>query len=73
MNEDKCVYSTTVLDFLGYRISHNILSPDPERLDSLLNLRTATDQKALKRIVGGGAVAFVAVIVADVEIAVAIA
>ncbi|CAI9731049.1 Hypothetical predicted protein [Octopus vulgaris] len=51
MNEEKCVYSTT-LDFLGYRISHNTLSPDPERLAPLLNLPIPTDQKSLKRIVG---------------------
>ncbi|CAI9720228.1 Hypothetical predicted protein [Octopus vulgaris] len=51
MNEDKCVYSTTTLDFLGYRISHTTLSPDPERL-APLNPPTPTDQKSLKRIVG---------------------
>ncbi|CAI9729600.1 Hypothetical predicted protein [Octopus vulgaris] len=51
MNENKCVYSTT-LDFLGYRISHNTLSPDLERLAPLFNLPTPTDQKSLKHIVG---------------------
>ncbi|XP_029639454.1 uncharacterized protein LOC115214395 [Octopus sinensis] len=51
MNEDKCVYSAATLDFLGYRISHNTLSPGPERLAPLLNLPTITDAKSLKRIV----------------------
>ncbi|CAI9721359.1 Hypothetical predicted protein [Octopus vulgaris] len=48
MNKDKCTYSATTLDFLGYHISYNTLSPDPERLAPLLNLPTPTDQKSLK-------------------------
>ncbi|CAI9714997.1 Hypothetical predicted protein [Octopus vulgaris] len=51
MNEDKCVYSAATLDFLGYRISHNTLSPGPERLAPHLNLPTITDAKSLRRIV----------------------
>ena len=52
LSPEKCVFSTPVVDLLGYRISHNTLQPDPERLASLINLPTPTCSKSLKRVIG---------------------
>ena len=52
LNEDKSIYSVTTLDLLGYRISDGTLSPDPNRLQPLLNLPVPTDLKSLRRAVG---------------------
>ena len=51
-NEDKCFFSMTSIDLLGYRISSGSLQPDPERLRPLLDLPAPHDQKSLQRIVG---------------------
>ena len=37
-NNSKCVFACTEIDLLGYRISHNIIQSDPERLRPLLEL-----------------------------------
>ena len=37
-NNSKCVFARTEIDLIGYRISHNLIQPDPERLRSLLVL-----------------------------------
>ena len=37
-NNSKCVFARTEIDLLGYRISHNLIQPDPERLLPLLDL-----------------------------------
>ena len=34
----KCVFSRTEINLLEYRISHNLIQPDPERLRPLLEL-----------------------------------
>ena len=35
-NNSKCVFARTEIDVLGYRISHNLIQSDPERLQPLL-------------------------------------
>ena len=35
-NESKCVFARTEINLLGYRISHQKIKPDPERLKPLL-------------------------------------
>ena len=52
LSPEKSVFSTPVVDLLRYRISHNTLQPDPERLASLINLPTPTCSKSLKRVIG---------------------
>ena len=37
-NKSKCVFARTEIDLLGYRISHNLIQPDPGRLRPLLEL-----------------------------------
>ena len=37
-NNSKCVFARTKIDLLGYRISHNLIQSDPERLRPLLDL-----------------------------------
>jgi len=34
----KCKTNKTEIDLLGYRVSHNLIRPDPKRLKPLLNL-----------------------------------
>ncbi|XP_012562704.1 uncharacterized protein LOC101238699 [Hydra vulgaris] len=51
-NEEKCVFSTKTLDFLGYRISYGSLKPDPQRLAPLIKLPPPDNAKSLQRIIG---------------------
>ena len=51
-NEDKCFFSMTPIDLLGYRIYSGSLQPDPERLHPLLDLPAPHNQNSLHRIVG---------------------
>ena len=51
-SNEKCVYSVPQIDLLGYRISHNSLQPDPDRLSALMNLPVPENPKALQRIIG---------------------
>ena len=37
-NNSKCVFVLPEVDLLGYRISHNLIQSDPERLRPLLDL-----------------------------------
>ena len=52
LNEKKSVYSATELDWLGYRVSHNTIKPDPARLQPLINLPVPSTKKELKRCFG---------------------
>lgn len=51
-NDGKCVYSTTSIDLLGYRIEKGSLRPDPERVKPLMDLPVPVDSKSLQRIIG---------------------
>jgi len=52
LNETKSRFCTTTLDILGYRISHNQVKPDPQRLQPLLDLPAPSTAKELKRVSG---------------------
>ena len=52
LNQEKSKLCRTTLDLLGYRISQNHIQPDPSRLQALLDLRSPTKPKELKRILG---------------------
>ena len=51
-NEEKSVIGKTEIDLLGYRISHGVIKPDPERLKPLVNLQLPTCKSNLQRVVG---------------------
>ena len=51
-NDSKCVYCRTEIDLLGYRISHNVIQPDPERLRPLLEMKCPVSKSELLRIIG---------------------
>ena len=51
-NDDKCEYSKTSIDFLGYTISSGTLRPDPERLCPLKELPVPMNTASLRRCVG---------------------
>ena len=51
-NEEKSVIGKTEIDLLGYRISHGVVKPDPERLKPLVNLQLPTCKSNLRRVVG---------------------
>ena len=51
-NESQSVFCQEVIDILGYRISHNSLKPDPDRLKPLQDLPPPIDGKTLKRVIG---------------------
>ena len=50
--EAKCVFRVNTIDLLGYRVSHNSIKPDPDRLAPLLNLPVPEGPKSLKRVIG---------------------
>jgi transposase InsO family protein len=52
LNESKCQYSQTVINYLGYTISNGSLQPDSDRLDPLRNLPAPTDAASLRRALG---------------------
>ena len=52
INEKKSFYSLKSIRLLGYIIEHQILKPDPTRLESLVNLPVPTDCQSLKRAIG---------------------
>ena len=49
-NNSKCVFDRTEIDLLGYRISHNLIQPDPERLRPLLDLLLPQKNAELQRV-----------------------
>ena len=51
-NDSKCIYSSSTIDLLGYRISKGTLKPDPERVQPLLELPAPANRKALRRVIG---------------------
>lgn len=52
LNNDKSIYSTTVLNILGYTVSNKSIKPDPERLQPLLELPIPKTKKELERVLG---------------------
>ena len=51
-NNSKCVFARSQIDLLGYRISHNLIQPDPERLRPLLELPLPQKKTELQRVIG---------------------
>ena len=52
LNASKSVHSVPVIDILGYRISHNSIKPDPERLQSLQEYPPPSNVSSLRRALG---------------------
>lgn len=52
INKQKCVFTTTKIQLLGYTINNNLVRPDEDRLKPLQNLPVPTDVASLKRILG---------------------
>ena len=52
LNPDKCVYSTTSVDLLGYTISFGSIKPNSDRMQPLLGMPLPTCKKALDRTLG---------------------
>ena len=52
LNKSKCIFSTTCIDLLGYRITNGTLKPDAERMRPILEIPVPGDLKSLRRVVG---------------------
>ena len=52
LNKDKCVFSKSSVNLLGYLIEQGTLMPDPERLRPFLDLPEPRDTSSLKRVIG---------------------
>ena len=52
LNKSKCIFSTTCIDLLGYRITNGTLKPDPECIKPILEITVPDDLKSLRRVVG---------------------
>ena len=51
-NESKSIIAKSEIDLLGYRVSHSVIRPDPERLKPLMNVQLPTCKSVLRRLVG---------------------
>jgi len=51
-NEAKSVVAVPQIDILGYRVSHGLVKPDPERLRPLMELPVPQNHQELKRWLG---------------------
>ena len=52
LNASKTVHSAPVIDILGYRIGHNSIQPDPERLRPLQQYPPPSNASSLRRAIG---------------------
>ena len=52
LNESKSVYSTKLLNLLGYTVSQGTIKPDPDRLKPLLELPVPKSKSELERVLG---------------------
>jgi len=52
LHDAKCETNETEIDFLGYRVSHNFIRPDPKRLEPLMNLPVPRSKGELQRAAG---------------------
>eukprot|EP00794_Sanderia_malayensis_P004470 gene4470-5064_t len=52
LNESKTTHSVPVIDILGYRVSHDSIQPDPERLRPLQEYPPPTNVASLHRALG---------------------
>ena len=52
LNASKSIHSVPVIDILGYRISHNSIKPDPERLRPLQEYPPPSNVSSLRRALG---------------------
>ena len=50
-NDSKSIIAKSEIDLLGYRVSHYVIRPDPERLKPLMNLQLPTCKSTLQRLV----------------------
>ena len=51
-NDSKCTYYRAEIDLLGYRVSHNVIQPDPEHLRPLLEMKCPNSKSELRRVIG---------------------
>ena len=51
-NQDKCIFSTTIISILGSVVTNGEIKPDPERLSPLRELPIPRNVKEQKRVVG---------------------
>ena len=52
LNESKSIHSVPVIDILGYRLSHQSIKPDPERLQPLQEYPPPSNVPSLRRALG---------------------
>ena len=51
-NNDKCIFSSTSIDLLGYNIKNNEIRPDPARLQPLRDIPAPQNLTIQKKVVG---------------------
>lgn len=52
LNENECVFSTKCIKVLGYCIEEGAISPDPDRVQPLLDLPVPKNKSSLQRVIG---------------------
>ena len=52
LNQEKCIFGASQLDFLGHRVATEGIQPLPDRVTALLNYDAPTDRTGLQRFLG---------------------
>lgn len=52
LNPMKCSFFSTFVNFVGYQISHNTISPNPDRISAVLNIPYPKNVKQLRSALG---------------------
>ena len=52
LNKEKCAFYREDVEFLGYRISKNSISPTSEKVKAVRNLKSPTNVKQVKQVLG---------------------
>ena len=52
LNEKKCDFSKTSVEYLGHRISENQVSPDPSKTEAIEKMEAPEDPSGVRRFLG---------------------
>ena len=52
INDKKCLFNRTSIDFLGFQISSHAISPVPTNVEVIQNMRKPANGKELRRFIG---------------------
>ena len=52
LNEKKCVFGVTELTYLGEKLTHQVIKPDPDKVAGICNMPVPTTKEEVQRALG---------------------